>query len=177
MTDRGIARKYARAFFQAVKKNGKTEEAEQQFHQLTEYLKEEEQVRQFLFKYPVGKDFKKEIVNRITSGYITEFVNFLHTLVEKGRFHLLELIYQEFVRFLNSDRNIHIAELQSAFPLQRQQVEAVAGVLSRLTGKEIKVEVKVNPDLKGGFIARVGDAMIDASVSTQLKEIYQQIVA
>jgi F-type H+-transporting ATPase subunit delta len=56
----------------------------------------------------------------------------------------------------------------TAVPLSDDQVQGVAARLSRITGKQISVEPKVDPAIMGGLIARVGDTLIDGSTRSRL---------
>ncbi len=63
------------------------------------------------------------------------------------------------------------AQLISARPLARDEVERLREVLARRVNAEVKLQLEVDESLIGGVIARIGDLMLDGSVRTQLDSL------
>ena len=63
------------------------------------------------------------------------------------------------------------AEVSVARELDRAQLERLTDALSRRVGARVTVEVKVDEQIVGGVVARVGDLLLDGSVRTQLASL------
>ena len=77
---------------------------------------------------------------------------------------------------LLAHQNIVRAQVSSAVPLAPEKTQALAESLSKVTGKKIELEVRVDPALLGGVVARIGSTVYDGSVKTQLERMRQQLV-
>ena len=66
-------------------------------------------------------------------------------------------------------RGQSVARVTTAVALTPAQEERLAGVLSRLYGRTIGLQVTVDPDVLGGLVVQVGDEVIDGSVAHRLE--------
>lgn len=177
MMQRGIAQKYALALFRAMEKKGSLDECKTEFSKLRGFFDENDDIKHFLYKYPVKEDLKKDIVRKISEGFLPDFINFLHLLLEKKRFGLLDVIEEEFVKLVNEAQNVETAQVTTPLPLEEDHKNQLISILSEVSGKTIKLEETIDSDIVGGFVIRLGDSIFDASVTTQLQKLYQQTIA
>jgi F-type H+-transporting ATPase subunit delta len=77
--------------------------------------------------------------------------------------HLTALIAR-----VTAESNRRLAEVVSAVELDADQISRLAGALSGVTGRSTQVRVIVDPSILGGFVATVGDTVVDASVRHRL---------
>lgn len=75
----------------------------------------------------------------------------------------------------NTDINGEAAEVTSALPLSDSEQAAIKNDLLSKMGSNASVAFKVNPGILGGLIIRVGDRMVDGSVSGQLQALQQSL--
>ncbi|HLY67765.1 MAG TPA: F0F1 ATP synthase subunit delta, partial [Chloroflexota bacterium] len=73
-------------------------------------------------------------------------------------------------------RNVAVAEVTTAVELDAPQQQLVKERLEALTAKRIDLQAKVDSSILGGFVARVGDVLIDASVATRLSVLRQDLL-
>jgi len=93
-------------------------------------------------------------------------------LVDRGRIVLLEGITQKFLELSYKQESIEIAKVTSSVQLSAQQQQNIAEKLKGITGaKQIKLALKVDPTLIGGFTIEVGSKLIDTSIRGQLRQI------
>lgn len=97
-------------------------------------------------------------------------------LVTKGKLSLAEEILREYHQRLCAHRGIHHAEVATAFPLSEPDRELMTRSLGEMLGRQVVVQNRVAPSLVGGFRARIGDLLIDASVAYKLQNLKNQIV-
>ncbi len=72
-------------------------------------------------------------------------------------------------------QNVVRAEVTSAEPLSHDRVQAIEQRLAAVTGKRVSMTTKVDKDIIGGVVARVGSTVYDASIATQLKKIRERL--
>ena len=101
-------------------------------------------------------------------------MKFITLLVKKGRAEYLVATAQEFLRMLDLKNNVIHARIESAVKLSEEEERQLIAKLERMTGKQIRSEFFLDPLLRGGFVARMGDEMIDASLKHQLDMLREQ---
>jgi F-type H+-transporting ATPase subunit b len=67
------------------------------------------------------------------------------------------------------------AEVTSALPLSKEEQESVKKNMLSKTGGETKIEFRVDPQILGGLIVRLGDKVVDGSVAGQLEELRKSL--
>ena len=99
-------------------------------------------------------------------------LKFLLLLVDRGRIEVLDSIAQKFLELSYKQDSIEIAKITSSIQLSADQQQSIAEKLKAITGaKQIKLALKVDPQLIGGFTIEIGSKMIDTSIRGQLKQI------
>ena len=98
-------------------------------------------------------------------------------MLRRGRIDELPRVAAEFRRLDNERQGITPATATSAVPLSEDEVRAVTARLEAMTGGRIELDLKVDPDLLGGLVVRVGDRMIDGSVRGRLERLRNQLVS
>jgi len=73
-------------------------------------------------------------------------------------------------------QNIVRAEVTSAVALSPEKTKALADSLGKVTGKQVDLSVRVDPELLGGVVATIGSTVYDGSVRTQLQRLRQELV-
>ena len=63
----------------------------------------------------------------------------------------------------------------SADPLAPNRFDAIEKQLAAVTGRRVSMKTKVDKDIIGGVVARVGSTIYDASIATQLKKIRERL--
>jgi F-type H+-transporting ATPase subunit delta len=76
---------------------------------------------------------------------------------------------------LDSHREFERAIVTSAVPLDEKQTENITSFLKAIVRKDVSVTNRVDPDILGGFIARVGDQVLDGSSVTKLNEMRKSL--
>jgi F-type H+-transporting ATPase subunit delta len=106
---------------------------------------------------------------RILGGQLSrEAENLVRVLADNRRLELLPQIAEQYEVLKNEREGIVEAEVISAFPMQNGQLSQLVARLEQRTGKRVKPQVRVDPDLIAGVRVVIGDKVIDASVRAQL---------
>ena len=98
---------------------------------------------------------------------------FLGVLADNRRLGQLPAIIRAFRALAADHRGETTAEVTSAHPLADDQVEALKASLRQRIGRDVAVELAVDPSLLGGLVVRIGSQMIDSSIKTRLNSLAQ----
>ena len=96
-------------------------------------------------------------------------INEVSFLIEAGRARELGKIAEGVVAIAAERKELAVAEVRSAVPLDDQRRARLEEALSRATGRKIEAKVVIDPTVVGGVIARVGDLVFDGSVASRLE--------
>ena len=164
---------YAEALLELAKSNDSLKETTNDMNIVSQFLANSSDLKKFLGNPLITKDAKKNVVKDILGEQIGEStLKFLLLLVERGRIEVLESIAQKFLELSFKQDSIEIAKITSSIQLSAQQQKEIAEKLKVITGaKQIKLALKVDPALIGGFTIEIGSKMIDTSIRGQLKQI------
>jgi len=113
------------------------------------------------------------IVERARPGQMT--ANLLRTLLRHYRLHHLETVYQQFQREINERRGMVLAEITTASSISPAEQDALGNRLREMTGKQVQLQFKTDPELIGGVITRIGSVVYDGSIRTQLQAVKQRL--
>jgi len=117
------------------------------------------------------QDRKLQLLHRLLDDKVAE-VTF--ALVERAvlapRGRTIEKVLRQFSELAASRRERLIARVTSAVPLTEEQQQRLTEALRASTGKDIRLQLLVDPSLIGGLTVRIGDEQIDGSVARHLGE-------
>ncbi|UZK65930.1 F0F1 ATP synthase subunit delta [Sphingomonas sp. M1-B02] len=97
--------------------------------------------------------------------------NFLGVLAHNRRLGQLPAIIRAFRDLAAQDRGEMTAEVVSAHPLDDDQVAALKDQLRARVGRDVSVDLSVDPALLGGLVVKIGSQMIDSSIRTRLNSL------
>jgi F-type H+-transporting ATPase subunit delta len=102
--------------------------------------------------------------------------DFLQFLVDKGRFSLLSLIYEEFGRFIDEQMGRVRANITSASPLSEQETSLITQALAALSKKMVSIDAVIDASLLGGIRIDMAGTIIDGTVLAKLDAMKSQLV-
>ena len=168
-----VAVPYAEALLDLAKSNDSLKETTNDMNIVSQFLANSSDLKKFLGNPLITKTAKKNVVKDILGEQIDgSTLKFLLLLVERGRIENLDSIAQKFLELSFKQESIEIAKITSSIQLSAQQQKDIAEKLKVITGaKQIKLALKVDPALIGGFTIEIGSQMIDTSIRGQLKQL------
>jgi F-type H+-transporting ATPase subunit delta len=172
-----VARVYAEAVLKAAAAKQQEDAVVEEVRSLVEdvFRKEPEFVI-FLTSLAIGRDRRAEVIKKMFGGKASEaFLNFLLVLNDHDRLNLLPTVLAECIDLRERRKGLMRVLVRSAVALPDDQRQRLAGELRQTFGREPVLEERVDPELLGGMIVRVGDWLYDASVRTQLHNIRNQL--
>ncbi len=104
-------------------------------------------------------------------GLDTTTTHFLGVLAQNRRLNQLPQIIRDFRQLAAAYRGETTAEVVSAHPLTDDQVDALKQQLRTRIGRDVAVDLSVDPSLLGGLVVKIGSQMIDSSIKTRLNSL------
>ncbi len=180
MANRSVARRYARAFIELAAEQGVVEEIDQELTRVGAAFRGEsaplyEVLANPIFTLQERRAILGDLLPRLDLRDLTQHL--LQLILEKGRFDLLHEISEVYTTYADERAGRARVLVTTAEPLTPQLEAEVRAALEQVTGKQVLMDTRVDPDLIGGMIARVGDKVFDASVHTRLQNIKQRLLS
>lgn len=168
-----ILEPYAEALMNVAQSHDLTDRFGEDVAALLNLLQESDELKQFLGNPIVGAEAKKGVLQQITGEQLHPYViNFLKLLVDRRRILFLEGICQQYQALLRQLKQTVLAEVSSAVELNDAQKQSVREKVMAITSaSQVELDTKIDPDLLGGVIIKVGSQVIDASLRGQLRRI------
>ena len=132
----------------------------------------------FLIKSPVIKISQKiKLIQSIFNGKIDQIsLNFLKLIAENKREAHIPGICHNVLSLYRQDQGVKSAVISSAIPLNEDTLAQVKSQLEATLNARIELDEKVNSKLIGGFVLRVDDRQVDASMATQLRKVKEKLL-
>ena len=173
-----IARRYAKALVNLAEKENDLYSAGKNLTVITEVYKENSELRQVLSDTKVSSRVKQEILKDVLNTIKTSklVVTFSRYLLAKRRIDILPDIERAFNLLLQEKLGRIEANVTAAYELPKETVKKLVNAISSYSGKEVKVNVAIDPSIIGGMVTRIGSMVIDGSIKTHLNKIRQSII-
>lgn len=172
-----LDKRYAEALYDVAKSKGKVEKYIQDLDDIVKVIDENAELKNVVKHPEISTKEKKKFFISLFKGKIDEdLLTFLLILIEKDRILYLKEKVDEFKKIDLENRNTAIVSVTSAQPLKDYQKEALIGKLSEKYNHRIILDEKVDPEILGGMIIRIGDDLIDASLKTVLADAKSQMI-
>lgn len=129
-------------------------------------------------KSPVVRHDKKlAILEGVFKSRVSATSYTIFTIItKKNREAIMFSIAEEFVKLYDEKKGIVKAVITSSMPLTAPLRKQFASLVAEATGKTVELEEKVDEKLIGGYVLRVGDRQIDASIRTRLNDLKLELL-
>ncbi|MBS0476637.1 MAG: F0F1 ATP synthase subunit delta [Proteobacteria bacterium] len=121
----------------------------------------------------IGRDAAAKAIEGVAGvlGLSALTKNFLGVLAANRRLAVLPDVIRAFVTIAAAARGEASAEVTSAHPLSAAQLKQLGEKLKARQGKDVKITAKVDPEILGGLVVRIGSTQIDSSIRTRLNTL------
>jgi F-type H+-transporting ATPase subunit delta len=123
----------------------------------------------FLKSPVINADKKLNVLNELFSHFDVLSKSFIQLITKNGREAILPVIASSFIDLVKSYKNIIPVTLISATELSKTSKDKILSKV-KVSGT-IELKEEIDPTLIGGFIIRIGDVQVDASVNSQIKKL------
>jgi ATP synthase F1 delta subunit len=170
-----IAQVYARALFEVAKERDILDEIHDELGAFTKALDENRELAVFFFSPYFSSEEKKNGLQRTVTGADPIFMNFLETLLERHRMPVIFRIRARFEQLWDEEKKLLPVEITSSVELDKEIVAQIGDRIGEQTGQQVELSSKVDPDILGGLVVRVGNFVLDASIRNRLNQLRKQV--
>lgn len=177
-----IARPYAKAIFSIAKRDNS-------FNEWNDFLKilfdtiNDPSFENFLKNRTISFDDKSKIINEIIElntsfdkGLLSIFSKFLYVLAYYGRLLCIKDIYILYKKYMNIELSCIEAIVKVPYSISNSQKDNIMESLSKRFNKKVSISFEIDEMLLGGFLVKVGDFVLDASISGNLTSLSTKII-
>ena len=170
-----IASVYARSLFEVARAHGKLDAVREQLGQVADALEADQQLQVFFFSPYFSTQEKKDGLRRAVTDADPVVVNFLELLIEKHRMPALFRIRRTLEKLWQDENRLLPVSVTSAVELDEATVRQIGERIAQQTGRTVELAARVEPDILGGIIVRVGNSVLDASIRHRLEQLRRQV--
>jgi F-type H+-transporting ATPase subunit delta len=172
-----VARRYARALLLIGKEDGRAETYREELEGFSSLMTKEKSLEQAICNPLYDAACRKKVLQAIAENLEVSNMmrTFLLLLFDKGRIGFINDINRFYQKLADDLKGIARASLVSAAELSEETVEKIRMSLSKMTGRDVCLEVEQNPGLIGGIVTRIGDLVLDGSIRTQLLNMRESL--
>jgi F-type H+-transporting ATPase subunit delta len=166
--------RYAKALFQLAAEQDILEQSYQDIVFLDAVCTQSKEFS-LLLKSPIVKTDKKlKILEEIFGSKINKVtMSFINIITTKRRESLLALVASSFITLYKKHNKIGTATVISATPLDKALKAEMIRFIKKNGDKNVELTEKIDENIIGGAIIRMGDKQLDASVSREISELRQ----
>lgn len=168
-----IFERYAQALMSVAQEHNILEPVGNDVHSLLELLKQSPDLKEFLVNPIYKLETKRAVLTQALGDSVHPYTrNFLLVLVDRRRIMLLEGVCKQFQALLRKLNQTILAEVTSVNELNDEQKQSLKEKVMVMTGaRGVELETKLDPELIGGVIIKVGSQVLDASLRGQLRRL------
>ncbi|MDE3134880.1 MAG: ATP synthase F1 subunit delta [Acidobacteriota bacterium] len=170
-----IAQVYARSLFEVAAEQNKLDTVKQQLDQFAQALHGNRELAVFFFSPYFSAEEKKDGLHRAVEGADPVVLNFLEALIERHRMPVIFRIRNDFELLYDKSNKLLPVTVTSAVELDAETIESLGKRIGEQTGNEIELSSKVDPEILGGIVLRVGNFIMDASIRTRLEQLRREV--
>ena len=175
MPDDRVARVYAAALFEAAQEAKRVPKVQADLAQFDAALQASSALRGALLDPQVDRAVKERVLADLTAGADQLVVNALRLMLQKGRITLLPAVHGEYERLAaQAARQVEV-EVTSAVALSEQAERELVERVDRATGRHVRLTKKIDENVIGGLVLRVGDVVLDASLRARAEQLRAHI--
>lgn len=171
-----VARRYAQAVFE-IARDSKSFDAWDRDLSILNAVMSDPVTRGFLESPRNSETDKRALLDKALEDAQPEAKRLTGLLLERRRLSAVPDIFEHYESLLLKEKGIVIADVITAVPLDAAGEKMIQQQLSELVGKDVEIRTQVDPAIIGGMVARIGDNLIDGSVSNQLRRLHERLTS
>ena len=169
----GVSGRYATALFELARDERSIDQVKSDLDQFEAMLSESDDLKR-LVRSPV---FAAETQSKALSAVLEKAgisgisANFLKVLTANRRLFAVGEVIRAFRALVAKFKGEATADVTVAEKLSEKNLDALKTALKSVTGKDVSLNVKVDPSIIGGLVVKLGSRMVNSSLRTKLNSI------
>lgn len=166
------ASSYSDALFELAAEENKLDLIKEQLCFVDAQLQKSQKFRYVLTHPKIHKEEKKQSIQAVFGRQVDLLMlHFLQLLIDKGRFCALHEISREFMNRYRKEKNIVIADLYSAVPLDDEAEQRIRRLLEQKLNQQVELHKHVDSDLLAGIRVKVNDLVLDYTAWNKMEHL------
>jgi F-type H+-transporting ATPase subunit delta len=170
-----LARVYARSLFEVALEHGLIDEIREELWAFADALAQNRELAVFFFSPYFSTAEKQDGLGRVLVGAQRVFTNFLELLIENHRMPVIFRAREQYERMWEEENRTLPVEITSAIELDRETAESLGRTIGERADRKVTLATRVDPEIIGGIIVRVGNSILDASIRNRLEQLRRQV--
>jgi F-type H+-transporting ATPase subunit delta len=159
----------ADALFAAAEGQGVLDEVEDELFRFERVLDGRSELAVLLDEATVSPQRRTELLDALVADKVSPITaELLRQAISSRRKHTVRLAIDDLLNAAAKRRNRSVAKVISAVPLSAQQEDRLTAALTDLYHRPISVRTAIDPAVRGGLVVRIGDEIIDGSVTARM---------
>lgn len=169
----GVAARYADALFDLALDQKSVDTVLSDLKALRQAARSSVAFRNFLRSPVYSREDQQKAIGAIAEAAKLSLLtrNFLSLVAKNRRLFALEPMIEAYASRVSAHRGEVRAEATAAAPLSDDQLRRLRSEIEAMVGKAVNLDVRVDPEILGGLLVKVGSAMIDSSLKTKLARL------
>jgi F-type H+-transporting ATPase subunit delta len=169
---RRFARPYARAIMDVMQSPAKAGELRQELLRFEQARAQAPDLQELYANPGIEPQNKVKITEAIAKrlGLSEMAVKILAVLIQNHRMNDLGAIVEALSTMVNEALDIVVADVRSAHRLDEKETRELQTMLEKKVGKRVEIHLTTDPTLLGGFVAKLGSEIFDASVAGKIEK-------
>lgn len=170
-----VAKRYAQGLLDFTQESGSTDAVFGEMKDIVKIMSESKELNQFLNTPLIDTRKKENIASEIFGKFSPVSQNLIKLTIKQGRESQLKNIAQEFINKVEDQKGTKRISITLAAPLSNEIIMDIVKSSKMIdASKEFDLITTIKPEILGGYILRIGDQQIDASVKTKLNHIKKE---
>lgn len=166
-----VAKRYAQGLLDFSKESNQVQAIYGEMKDVVKTMSNSKDLQKFLSTPFIDYKKKLNVVKEVFKNFSPLSQNFVNLVVKQGRETHLQDIAQEFINKVDAENGVQKISLIIATQLSSEVVEKILKSTQLVKDTQYELNISVNPEILGGYILRVGDYQIDASVKSKLNQL------
>jgi F-type H+-transporting ATPase subunit delta len=169
----GVSGRYATALFELARDERAIDAVLLDLDQFNAMLDDSADLRRLVRSPVFSADMQVKALTVVLdrAGITGISANFLKVLTANRRLFAVADVIRAFRALVAKFKGEAAADVTVAEPLSDKNLDALRTALKSVTGKDVALNVKVDPAIIGGLVVKLGSRMIDSSLRTKLNSI------
>ncbi len=173
-----ISKTYGDALLELVTEKGNIDDMFEEVRALSEILKDNPDYVELINNPRIDMDNKIDAIENVFKGRLSDdLTGFLVIVVSKGRFSEIDKIFEYFMDEVNKLKGVGTAYVTTPMELNAEEKKKVEERLLQTTSyKSMNMNYVIDESLIGGMRIKIGDRVVDSSVSTKIAKLKQSLM-
>ncbi len=172
MSVQTVARRYASALADVVLQRGEAREVQSELREWEQTLQSNSNLREVFANPTIAVDQKRAVLNKLIgiAKPRPTTTNFLKVLLQNQRLTELAEINTKLAQILDERAGMIGATVTTARAVPQDAQQRLQHTLATLTGKKVRIDFAMDPEIIGGLVTRIGSTVYDGSVRNHLQQ-------